>query len=97
MATETGIPGNIIPRTDGTVVEREERTPGIYWIHVYGPNTTAFLNSTDRVATAQARRWAADLGMTAGGWVSSGGGWNGVKGGGNHAHMSYCYAFRARD
>lgn len=91
------VPDNIFPRADGIVVEREARGGDgweIYWVHVYGPNTTAFLRRADRIAGAQARVWANSLGMVSGGWVSGGGGWNGTKGGGNHAHVSKCYAFR---
>jgi hypothetical protein len=83
------------PRADGLVVEREYRGHGIYWVHLYGPNTHAFLKRGTYVVAAEARKWATELGKSSGGWLSGGAGWNGTKGGGNHAHVSKCYVFNS--
>jgi hypothetical protein len=86
----------IIPRPDGIVVEREIRRGDgwtFYRVTLHGPNTYRFLASANRIIAAQARLWAKELGMSSGGWVTGGGGWNGEKGKGNHAYSSKVYHF----
>lgn len=87
----------IFPRPDGLVIEREDRGHGVYWVHAYGPNTGDTLRRGRYVAAAQARLWARELGMSAGGWISGGGSWNGKPGGGNWARVSASYAFKSTD
>lgn len=86
----------IIPRPDGTVIEREIRK-GSDWIFYsvvhHGPNTYQFLASSNRVVAAQARVWAQELGKGAGLPITGGGGWNGTPGGGNHAYNCKVYSF----
>jgi hypothetical protein len=84
----------VIPHPDGLVIEREDMGHGIYWVTVYGPNTTQFLKRGTYIVAAQARQWAAEESKSAGGWLSGGSGWNGTKGGGNHAYVSKCYVFK---
>jgi uncharacterized membrane protein len=83
-----------IPHPKGLVIEREYRGHGVYWVHVYGPNTYRFLKDAHYYVAANARKWATDLGMSAGGWISGGAGWNGTKSGGNWARVSNCYMFK---
>lgn len=94
MQTYNG--NEIIPRSDGTVIEREIRK-GTDWVFyritLHGPNTTAFLVKADRIIGAQARMWAQQFGKKAGTWVTGGGGWNGEKGAGNYAYSSKVYHF----
>ncbi|MFG3582535.1 hypothetical protein [Streptomyces sp. NPDC047990] len=86
----------VIPHPRGFVVEREYRGHGIYWVTLHGPNTYRFLKDAHYFIAAAARKWAGELDMSAGGWVSGGGGWNGTKGGGNCAHWGNCYAFQEK-
>lgn len=87
----------VIPHPKGIVVEREYRGHGVYWVHLWGPNTSEFLQHGGYFADAAARKWAGELGMAAGDWISGGGSWNGTKGGGNWARVSNSFAFREAD
>jgi hypothetical protein len=53
-------------------VTREERMPGVRWIHYSGPWTN--MRQVSAVVAAEARRWAKELGCSRAYRVSSGAG-----------------------
>jgi hypothetical protein len=60
---------------DGVRVEREPRGSGVYWLHLYGELefTGELERKLNAKLSAEARKWAKELGMTTSGMVSGGG------------------------
>lgn len=69
-------------------LEREERAPGIRWVHLYATEGES-LEGADRRVNTEARKWARELNMTAGNRVSSGGQY-GIQ----EWRHSVCYSFK---
>ena len=71
---------------------RELRGSSAYWVHMHGTGNFSSLEESemDRKLNAEARRWARELGMKSGGWVSGGGEY------GNEWRHSLCYYFKSK-
>ncbi|MFJ7280959.1 hypothetical protein [Kitasatospora sp. NPDC098663] len=74
--------------TRNYTVERETRGDTVRWVHVRGTGFNQ--KAADAAATAEAKKWATELGMTAGSWVSGGGEY------GEPFRHSLCFVFRAK-
>ncbi|MFJ2778141.1 MULTISPECIES: hypothetical protein [unclassified Kitasatospora] len=71
-------------------VERETRGGTVRWVHVRGDINDFNQNAADRMCNTEARKWAAELGMTAGSWVSGGGEY------GPKFRHSLCFTFKPK-
>jgi len=75
---------------DGVTVEREIRGGTAYWVHLTGslPFTSDLEGKLNAKLSAEARKWAKELGMTTSGMVSGGGEY------GTRWRHSGCFMFR---